>query len=63
MPDEEKARLRQLAEQARTEGRLLRFWNTPDRPVVWRELKAAGVGLIGTDDLAGLRRFMDGAEP
>jgi hypothetical protein len=63
MPDEEKARLRQLAEQARTEGRLLRFWNTPDRPVVWRELKAAGVGLIGTDDLAGLRGFMDGAEP
>jgi hypothetical protein len=59
MPDEERARLRALAGQARAEGRLLRFWNTPDQPPLWRELEAAGVGLIGTDNLPALRRHLD----
>ncbi|HAP41392.1 MAG TPA: hypothetical protein DCQ94_16785, partial [Nitrospira sp.] len=37
----------------------LRFWATPDRPEVWRVLRAAGVSVIGTDHLAALRRFLD----
>jgi len=60
MPEAERTRLRALADQARREGRVLRFWNTPDRPEFWQELRAAGVGMIGTDDLDGLRRFVDG---
>jgi len=59
MPAEERTRLRAFAEQARREGRLLRFWGTPARPEVWNELRAAGVGLIGTDDPAALRSFLD----
>jgi hypothetical protein len=36
----------------------LRFWNTPDLPVVWRLLRESGVDLIGADDLDALRRFL-----
>lgn len=59
MPDGDKERLRALAGQAKREGRLLRFWNASDRVEVWRELRAAGVHVIGTDDPAALRRFLD----
>jgi hypothetical protein len=38
-------------------GRKLRFWKTPDDPRLWRELRAAGVDLIGSDDLVALSRF------
>lgn len=40
------------------DGRLRRFWNTPNRPGVWRVLREAGVDVIGTDDLLALRRFL-----
>lgn len=58
-PAAERARLRQFVAQAHAQHRHLRFWNTPNRPGVWRELRAAGVDVIGTDDLAALRRFLD----
>lgn len=63
MPEAERSELRRVVSEAHTQGRRLRFWATPDRPspertVVWRELVAAGVDLIGTDDLDGLRRFL-----
>jgi len=42
---------------------LIRFWATPDiagkeRDAVWTELLEAGVDLINTDDLTGLRAFL-----
>jgi hypothetical protein len=46
------------AAKAHAEGRRLRFWNTPDLPVVWRILVGSGVDLIGADDLDALRRFL-----
>ncbi len=58
MPPEIRTSLTQLTTRVHAQGRQLRFWNTPDRPEVWRELQAAGVDLIGTDDLAGLARFL-----
>ena len=58
MPAGVHSRLQQLTAQVHAQGRQLRFWNTPDRPEVWRELQAAGVDLIGTDELAGLGRFL-----
>jgi hypothetical protein len=30
----------------------------PDSPAAWRELRAAGVDVIGADDLAGLEAFL-----
>ena len=51
-------RVAQAVARAHAQGRRLRFWNTPDLPVVWRLLVGSGVDLIGADDLDGLRRFL-----
>ncbi|UCH64196.1 MAG: phosphatidylinositol-specific phospholipase C/glycerophosphodiester phosphodiesterase family protein [Fidelibacterota bacterium] len=63
MPEDEREQLRSIVAAAHAEGRRVRFWATPDEPgeareAVWRELVAAGVDLINTDDLAGLQRFL-----
>jgi len=57
-PAADRERLGQFVAQARAQRRLLRFWNTPNRPEVWRVLREAGVDVIGTDDLLALRRFL-----
>lgn len=57
-PAADQERLRQFVAQARARHRLLRFWNTPNGPEVWRVLREAGVDVIGTDDLLALRRFL-----
>lgn len=62
MPAEQKEKLTQWVRQAHAQGRLVRFWNTPDRPEVWRLLRAAGVDLIGTDHLAELQAFLRGSK-
>ncbi len=63
MPAEERDRLREIVQKAHEKGRLVRFWSTPDNPSparadLWRELLLAGVDLINTDDLEGLRQFL-----
>jgi len=68
MPAEESRRLREVVQVVHAKGRLVRFWATPDKPSaardsLWRELLAAGVDLISTDDLAGLRRFVMAQRP
>ncbi|MHA7111823.1 phosphatidylinositol-specific phospholipase C/glycerophosphodiester phosphodiesterase family protein [Sunxiuqinia elliptica] len=62
-PLKEKEHLRQLVEQVRSKGYLLRFWGTPNktesqRMAIWKELKDAGVAIIGADDLKGLQEFL-----
>lgn len=54
----EGAKLRKIVHGAHALGYKLRFWATPDKPAVWKVLRDAGVDLIGTDDLAGLARFL-----
>jgi hypothetical protein len=63
MPAAERAKLRQLVDKAHQQGRLVRFWATPELPAVWRELRAAGVDLINTDKLAELQRFLLEPQP
>jgi hypothetical protein len=58
MPEADRARLHDWVQRAHAQGRKLRFWNVPDRPETWRLLSAAGVDLLGTDDLAGLATFV-----
>ena len=60
---EEHDRLREIVQKAHEKGRLVRFWSTPDNPspareALWRELLSAGVDLLNTDDLEGLRQFL-----
>ncbi|MBC7369090.1 MAG: hypothetical protein H7343_20150 [Undibacterium sp.] len=45
--------------QAHAQGRMIRFWNTPDTPEAWAVLSEAGVDLINTDHLAELRGFFE----
>ena len=58
MPNDEKQKLKQTVAKAHTQGRRVRFWATPDRPEVWKELLDAGVDLLNADDLAGLQKFL-----
>ncbi|MGW1074163.1 phosphatidylinositol-specific phospholipase C/glycerophosphodiester phosphodiesterase family protein [Streptomyces sp. NPDC002537] len=63
MPERERARLAGIVSTAHSEHRQVRFWATPDQPgpardALWRELLAAGVDYLNTDDLAGLEAFL-----
>ncbi len=58
MPQPERDKLRVIVEQSHAKHRRVRFWATPDGPAAWKELLAAGVDLINTDDLAGLEQFL-----
>ena len=57
-PSSARRRLASAVARAHAQGRRLRFWNTPDVPVVWRLLVKSGVDLIGADDLDALRLFL-----
>ncbi|MGY0489024.1 phosphatidylinositol-specific phospholipase C/glycerophosphodiester phosphodiesterase family protein [Streptomyces sp. WG-D5] len=64
MPDAERDKLRGIVGAAHARGQRVRFWATPDvagpeRDAVWRELVAADVDHLNTDDLAGLRAFLE----
>jgi glycerophosphoryl diester phosphodiesterase len=58
IPKAERARLDKLVKQAHEQGRKIRFWAIPDDRRGWAELRRAGVDLINTDNLDGLRRFL-----
>jgi hypothetical protein len=58
MPQAERAKLRDFVRKAHRHGRLVRFWATPERVEIWKELCDAGVDLINTDQLAALQRFL-----
>src|SRR5438128_1850332 len=58
MPETERDRLKAIVEKAHARGRLIRFWDTPEDPGFWKELRACGVDLINTDKLAELERFL-----
>jgi Glycerophosphoryl diester phosphodiesterase family len=59
MPENERTKLKDLVGKAHQSGRLVRFWSTPESVAFWRELRAAGVDLINTDQLAKLQAFLN----
>ncbi len=63
MPPADRAELERIVSTAHAQGRLVRFWATPDDPVVWLTLYEAGVDLLNTDDLRGLQAFLLAASP
>jgi hypothetical protein len=63
MPQAEREKLRAIVSKAHRHKRLVRFWATPDRRTLWRELRAAGVDLINTDKLDELRSFLLSSKP
>ena len=58
IPAAEAAKLRDIVTRAHAAGRVVRFWATPEDPAVWKTLLEAGVDLVNTDDLPGLRKFL-----
>ena len=63
MPEDERAQLKRLVQQAHEQGRKIRFWAIPDDRRGWAELRRAGVDLINTDNLAELRAFLISEKP
>lgn len=59
----ERAKLADAVATAHAHGRRIRFWATPETLDTWRELRAAGVDHINTDDLAGLEKFLRNQGP
>lgn len=57
-PAEQLDKLRDIVQRAHRQGQRVRFWETADRPEVWRVLRDAEVDLINTDDLPGLAAFL-----
>lgn len=60
LPAAERSKLLEIVERTHRQGRRLRWWGAPDNPVAWKELAAARVDLINTDDLDGLQKFLGG---
>jgi hypothetical protein len=58
IPEGQRKKLRDFVAKAHKQGRLVRFWATPEKPALWRELRAAKVDLINTDRLEELRAFL-----
>jgi hypothetical protein len=59
----EQQALRGIVETAHRQQRRLRFWGAPDNPIAWHVLLDAGVDLINTDNLPGLRDFLAARPP
>jgi hypothetical protein len=58
IPAAQRDKLKDFVAKTHRHGRKVRFWATPERPEVWKELLAADVDLINTDRLVELRRFL-----
>jgi hypothetical protein len=58
LAEDERQKLGHFVAQAHEQGRRLRFWGAPDRPAAWQELREAGVDLINSDNLRGLREWL-----
>lgn len=66
-PAAERQKLHGIMRAAHSRGQKVRFWATPDvagpeRDALWRELLAADVDFVNTDDLLGLEAFLDAHE-
>lgn len=58
MPEAERKKLHELVARAHKQNRKVRFWATPEKPEVWKELLDADVDFINSDKLAVLSKFL-----
>jgi len=54
IPEDQKAKLTNMAKKAASAGQQLRFWGAPDVPECWKTQRECGVQRIGTDKLKQL---------
>lgn len=55
---EERKRVSDIVSKAHQQGYRIRFWGTPDTAASWQLMRDLQIDLINTDDLAGLRQFL-----
>jgi hypothetical protein len=58
IPPAERQRLRDYVRTAHDQHRKVRFWATPEKSELWRELLDADVDLLGVDQLDELQAFL-----
>jgi len=58
IPAADLQKITQLATRTHAEGKKLRLWAIPDQKNAWSTLQEAGIDLINTDDLPGLKAFL-----
>lgn len=61
-PEDQKKRLLEFIAKAHAQGRRVRFWGVYDEPFAWDILRKAGVDVLGSDNLPGLRDYLLKAE-
>lgn len=59
IPQAERQKLDTFISSAHNEGKLIRFWGTPDTEEVWEVLYDAGVDIFNVDDHQGMRDYLD----
>lgn len=57
LPAAQAEKLKAVIEQAHRQGKLIRFWATPDTPAAWKTLHDMGVDIINTDQIAVCKKF------
>lgn len=58
MPDDQREKLRAMADRVHRAGARFRLWAIPDNKASWAEMHDAGVDLINTDHLPELANFL-----
>ena len=58
IPSAEYEKLKDFVDRCHAQGRLIRFWGTPDTKAAWEVLQRSKVDFINTDDLPGLNAFL-----
>jgi len=59
IPAAEKEKLLHYTALAHAQGKKVRLWASPEKRAVWEALLDCGVDLINTDDLVGLKDFLN----
>jgi len=49
LPDAERDNLKRIIKRVKNQEKPVRFWNTPDTPLAWKQLSKLGVDYINTD--------------
>jgi len=57
-PQAEKQQLAEYVQRAHRQGRKVRFWATPEKEALWKELLAVDVDFLNSDKLAEMQRFL-----
>ncbi len=52
LPKEDQKKLRLLVKDAHKQGKMIRFWASPDTENAWKQLKRLGADIINTDKVA-----------